>query len=163
MTKFGEDWIVPENCEITEAISHSSFEAKYWALASTTCELQWLTYLLKDLHITCSRPVVFYCDNQSAIHIAANSIFHELNKNSDIDCHIVREKAQQGLMQLLHVSFSNQIANIFTKALPPSLFTINLSKLELIDIIRKITATHNTTSVLIRPGPRPQFCYLTMF
>ncbi|KHN28299.1 hypothetical protein glysoja_041765, partial [Glycine soja] len=75
-------------------------------------------------------------------HIAANSIFHELNKNSDIDCHIVREKAQQGLMQLLHVSFSNQIANIFTKALPPSLFTINLSKLELIDIIRKITATH---------------------
>ena len=30
-------------------ISHSSVEAKYCALATTTCELQWLVYLLCDL------------------------------------------------------------------------------------------------------------------
>nr|KYP51626.1 hypothetical protein KK1_026510 [Cajanus cajan] len=37
-------------------------------------------------------------------------------------------------MRLLPVSFSNQLADMFTKALPPRLFTANLSKLELLDI-----------------------------
>jgi len=63
-----------------------------------------------------------------------NPIFQEHNKHLDIDCHIVREKAQQGLMRLLHVSSSNQIANMFTQALPPNLFNTNSSKLELINI-----------------------------
>lgn len=46
----------------TVSRSSSSSEAKYRALTSTTCELQWLTYLLKDLHVT-----LIYCDNQSAL------------------------------------------------------------------------------------------------
>ena len=33
-------------------VSRSSSEAEYRALASTTCELQWLTYLLQDFRIT---------------------------------------------------------------------------------------------------------------
>lgn len=38
-------------------------------------------------------------------------------------------------MRLLHVSSSsNQLADIFNNTLSPSFFTINLSKLELIDI-----------------------------
>ena len=35
-------------------VSWSSSEAEYRALASSTCELQWLTYLLGDLKVTCT-------------------------------------------------------------------------------------------------------------
>ena len=56
-------------------VSRSSSEAEYRALASTTCELQWLTYLLNDLRVSCSKPAVLCCDNQSALHIAANPVF----------------------------------------------------------------------------------------
>jgi len=52
----------------------------------------------------------------------------------DIDCHLVREKSQAGLMRLLPVSSSNQLANIFTKALPPQLFGTFLSKLGLVNL-----------------------------
>jgi len=115
-------------------VSISSSEAEYRALASTTCELQWLIYLLSDLGISCSKQLVLSCDNQSALHIAANPVFHERTKHLDIDCHLVCEKTKSGLMRLLPVSSSNQLADIFTKALPPRLFTINLSKLELFEI-----------------------------
>jgi len=56
-------------------ISRSSSEDEYRAMTFATCELQWLLYLLRDLHITCVQLPVLYCDNQSAMHIAANPVF----------------------------------------------------------------------------------------
>nr|KYP61333.1 hypothetical protein KK1_015820 [Cajanus cajan] len=47
-------------------VSRSSSEAEYRALASTACEIQWLTYLLEDFRISFTRPALLYCDNQSA-------------------------------------------------------------------------------------------------
>ncbi|XP_031254793.1 uncharacterized protein LOC116112813 [Pistacia vera] len=58
-------------------VSRSSFEVKYSALASTTCELQWLNYLLHDLHMPHPHPALLFCDNMSALQIVANPNFHE--------------------------------------------------------------------------------------
>ena len=85
-------------------VARCSAEAEYRALASATCKLQWLVYLLRDLHIQCTQPAALYCNNQSALNIATNPIFHEHTKHLDIDCRIVREKSQSGLMRLLPVS-----------------------------------------------------------
>jgi hypothetical protein len=115
-------------------ISRSSSEAEYRALASVIYELQWLTFLLRDLRVSRSAPSLLYCDNHNALHIAANLVFHRKTKHLDINCHLVREKSQTGLMKLLSVPSSNHIADIFIKALPPRLFFFNLSKLKLEDI-----------------------------
>lgn len=84
-----------------QTVSCSSAEAEYRALAATR-ELQWLSFLLHDLSQTCVRQSVIY-DSQSALHIAANTVFHEHTKHLDIDCHIVCLKVQQGLMRLIPV------------------------------------------------------------
>src|ERR1044072_1074126 len=115
-------------------VSKSSSEAEYRALAAATCELQWFVYLMKDLQVSCSRIPALYCDNQSALHIAANPVFHERTKHLDIDCHIVREKTQSGLMHLLPVSSNAQVADVFTKPLPFKSFVTFLPKLGMVDI-----------------------------
>ncbi|PNY00882.1 putative copia-type protein [Trifolium pratense] len=117
-------------------VSKSSSEAEYRALASATCELQWLSYLLRDLQVTTDKLHALYCDSQSALHIASNPVFHERTKHLDIDCHIVREKLQGGLMKLLPTSGYNQIADILTKALHPANFHRLFSKLDLHNIFR---------------------------
>ncbi|XP_058746738.1 uncharacterized mitochondrial protein AtMg00810-like [Vicia villosa] len=99
-----------------QTVSRSSSETDYRALAAATCELQWLLYLLCDLRITCDRPPVLYCDNQSALHIAANLVFHERTKHLEIDCHIVREKFMAEVMKLLLISSKSQLADFFTRA-----------------------------------------------
>jgi hypothetical protein len=110
-------------------ISRSSTEAEYRALASTVCEIQWLTYLLADLQVSSISPAVLYCDSQSARHIAANATFHERTKHIDIDCHVVREKLRSKLFKLLPIPSSAQLADILTKPLDPQPFSYLLSKL----------------------------------
>lgn len=115
-------------------VSRSSSEAEYRALVAVTCEIQWLSYLLKDLQVPLDVPTSLYCDNQSAIYLAHNPTFHERTKHIEIDCHIVREKINSGLIHLLPVSSSNQLADVFTKPLFPAPFHTCISKLGLKDI-----------------------------
>jgi len=62
-------------------VSRSSSESEYRTLASLICELQWLSYLFKDLHINFQQLASVYCDNKSAIYIAHNPTFHEKRKH----------------------------------------------------------------------------------
>ncbi|WVY96778.1 hypothetical protein V8G54_028929 [Vigna mungo] len=143
-------------------VSRSSSEAEYRSLASTVCEIQWLTYLLNDLHVAHTSPVLIYCDNQSAIQIASNQVFHERTKHIDIDCHIVREKVVSGLIKLLPISTTMQLADILTKPLPPPTFQLLHSKLGLQNIYAQLegaTVRYIGTLVTARYRYRPVHWY----
>ncbi|XP_019150234.1 PREDICTED: uncharacterized protein LOC109147052 [Ipomoea nil] len=115
-------------------VSRSSSEAEYRALASTVCEIQWLHYLLTDLNVIFDRPTSLFCDNQYAIAIGENHFFHERTKHIEIDCHVVKQEVQEGLIRLLPIPSSQQIADGFTKALPKPAFDTFHSKLGVQDV-----------------------------
>ena len=115
-------------------VSRSSFEVEYRALAATTCEIQWLTYLLQDFQVPFKSPALLYCDGHSALHLASNPVFHERSKHIELDCHVVREKVRSGLVHLLPISTHSQVADLCTKALSPKPFKLLHDKLGMYDI-----------------------------
>ena len=57
------------------------------------------------------------CNNQVALHISSNLVFHEMTKHIEVDCHFIKEKIASGCMITSFVNSNNQLVDIFTKSL----------------------------------------------
>ncbi|KAL8144973.1 hypothetical protein AgCh_003259 [Apium graveolens] len=110
-------------------VARSSAEAEYRAMALTTCEVTWLSALLKDLGIKNLPPTVLRCDNKAALAIVANPVLHERTKYVELDCHYVREQVLAGNIQTTYTPSVEQVVDIFTKVLPVHLHTQHNSRL----------------------------------
>ena len=83
----------------------------------TTCELIWLKQLLQELRFEKDDQMTLVCDNQAALHIASNLVFHERTKHIEVECYFIREKIASGCMTISFFNSSDQLADIFTKSL----------------------------------------------
>ncbi|GJR80268.1 retrovirus-related pol polyprotein from transposon TNT 1-94 [Tanacetum coccineum] len=110
-------------------VARSSAEAEYRAMALTCCEVTWVVSLLKDLGLSDLGPVDLHCDNQAALHIAANPVFHARTKHIEVDCHFVRDQIKAGLIRPSYVNTKLQLADVFTKVVSVDQHKILLSKL----------------------------------
>nr|GEY99433.1 copia protein [Tanacetum cinerariifolium] len=86
-------------------MSRSSSDAKYRAMAQTTCELVWLRSLLDEIGFLQSKPMKMWRDNQAAIYIVTNPVFHErtkhiemVNPRTDTDLTTAVQNALQALL-----------------------------------------------------------------
>ena len=57
------------------------------------------------------------CDNTSAINISKNPVQHARTKHIEIRHHFLRDNVEKKLVEMKFIGTSNQIADIFTKAL----------------------------------------------
>lgn len=110
-------------------VSRSSAEAEYRAMASAAAEVTWVVRLLEELGVQNLQPVTLHCDNQSALHIAKNPVFHERTKHIELDCHFTRDKVLEGLLQLTYLPTRSQLADVLTKVSPSPHFNSLLCKL----------------------------------
>lgn len=69
-------------------VSRSSSKAEYRAVSTAAAEVTWLVRLLQEPGVNNLTPVTLHFDNQSTIHIAKNSIYHERTKHIEVDYHL---------------------------------------------------------------------------
>lgn len=107
-------------------VSLSSAEAEYRALASTTTEITWVTYILKDI-----RPPLIFYDNISALFMTVNPVLHARTKCIEINYHFVQERVAPGSLVTQFLKSTNQIADVFPKPLAKASFQTLPNNLEL--------------------------------
>ena len=84
----------------------------------------WIKHLLEELKLVAKMPMTMHCDNQAAIHIASNPLFHERTK------HITQEKVEDGLISIPYITTRVQIVDMFILVPTPSKVEITNSKIQ---------------------------------
>uniref|UniRef100_H3HAK5 Reverse transcriptase Ty1/copia-type domain-containing protein n=1 Tax=Phytophthora ramorum TaxID=164328 RepID=H3HAK5_PHYRM len=136
-------------------VALSSTEAEYMALSEATQEAVWLKVFLCELgEMASDEAVKIYEDNQGSITLAKNPQFHKRTKHIDIRYHFVREKVEDGQVVLQYVSTTNMLADMMTKAIPATQFSVLRSKLG----IQGAIAVESSGSV-VKKAPRAAAVY----
>ena len=76
---------------------------------------------------------MFY-DNQATKRIAKNAVHHDRTKYVERDRHFIKEKMEEGIIELIYIPTSLQTAKILTKALPRTNYEDLRFKLGMINI-----------------------------
>lgn len=79
------------------------------------------------------RPILLV-DNQSAVKLVKNPVYHKRTKHIDVRYHYIRDKYEKNKLKIKSISSENQLADIFTKALPKFRFEILRSKLNIVKL-----------------------------
>nr|GEV57138.1 retrovirus-related Pol polyprotein from transposon TNT 1-94 [Tanacetum cinerariifolium] len=61
--------------------------------------------------------ILMYCDSKAAIAISCNPVQYSRTKHIDVRYHFIKEKVENGIVELFFVRTEYQLADLFTKAL----------------------------------------------
>jgi hypothetical protein len=97
--------------------SSSSTEAEYRAYLSASQEAQWLRKLTFDIHRAVSEKTKIWSDNQGAIQLAKNPVYHARTKHIGVHYNFTKDLVINKEIQIEYVPTDEMVADIFTKAL----------------------------------------------
>ncbi|XP_048623732.1 secreted RxLR effector protein 161-like [Brassica napus] len=100
-----------------EVVALSSCEAEFMAGTEAARQAIWLRDLLSEITGQQSEKVVIRIDNQSAIALTKNPVFHGRSKHIHRRYHFIRECVENGQIEVEYVHGDKQKADILTKAL----------------------------------------------
>ena len=100
-----------------KTVALSSCQAEYIAAAAAACQGIWLVRLLDDLFGEADIKIQLKVDNQSAISLSKNPVYHDRSKHIETRYHFIRECVENGQVVVEHVRTEDQMADILTKAL----------------------------------------------
>ncbi|GJT44281.1 retrotransposon protein, putative, ty1-copia subclass [Tanacetum coccineum] len=92
-------------------------EAEYMALTEAVKEAIWLRGLLEELDVELN-TVAVNGDNQGAIHLSRNHVFHERTKHINVRYHFIREVLEAKTVKILKVGTEYNAADALTKVVP---------------------------------------------
>ncbi len=97
-------------------VALSTCEAEYMALTDAVQEAKFLKQLCVDLGIVqVSFSVILNVDNQGAINLAKNPMYHKRSKHIDVKYHFIRSEVSRGTVKLVYIPTNENVADIFTK------------------------------------------------
>ncbi|UYV82101.1 LIG1, partial [Cordylochernes scorpioides] len=77
-------------------IALSTTESEYIAACSAAKELIWIRRLLQGIGCDITKETELYIDNQAAIKLVENPVFHKRTKHIDVRYHFIRSKHEEG-------------------------------------------------------------------
>jgi len=98
-------------------IAQSTTEAEYIAINTATKEAIYIKSILDELGYYKQDKFPIYSDNNGALLLAKNPVFHERTKHISVKYHYIRDLIEKGIIDLIYINTLEQKADGLTKAL----------------------------------------------
>ena len=98
-------------------IAQSTTEAEYIAINASAKEAIYIKSILGELGYYKQDKFPIYSDNNGALLLAKNPVFHERTKHISVKYHYIRDLIDKGIIDLIYINTSEQKADGLTKAL----------------------------------------------
>ena len=105
------------NSKLQRVTALSTAEAEFIAVSEACKELMWMKKLMEEVQ-NVKLPMTVMEDNQAAIAMIKNPVYHARTKHIDIRYHFIRELYQEGQIRLEYCPSSENIADLMTKPIP---------------------------------------------
>ena len=97
-----------------KVVTHSSCEFEYVGLSEAGNEAVYLQQLQGEMRIG-TEKVLLLGDNESSLKLAMNPVFHKRSKHIRIKYHSLRDRVEEGLIELGKVDRGLNAADMLTK------------------------------------------------
>ena len=104
------------------SVALSSCEAEIMASSEAAKEAVYLKRFAEELEISDGSPLPLHGDNKGARDLAYNPEHHQRSKHIDRRHFYVRETIENGELVVPYVKTDDNLADFFTKSLPPKKF-----------------------------------------
>ena len=120
-------------CSKQGSTADSTTEAEFIAASEAAKEAVWIKNFVTELGIVPSSAdsIPLYCDNNGAIAQAKEPRAHSKSKHVERKYRVIREIIDRKDIVVLKIQGEDNIADPFTKALPPKLFDRHVEEMGL--------------------------------
>lgn len=118
-------WFKHGLLELSKSKYSATFKQRSWIQITDECYSRTsmdTISILRELGIYQTRSLSLWCDNLGTIYLSTNSTFHARIKHIKVDFHFVWERVALKILEIIFISSSDEIADIFTKPLPKCQF-----------------------------------------
>ena len=101
------------------------------ALTRAMKQILWMHAAMDEVGYPQPKPAILYNDNSGAVLLTQNTKNNTKVKHINIRYHYIRERVEEGEIEVRRVASANNLADMFTKQLPRVAFQKHCAALQL--------------------------------
>ncbi|GJS80594.1 hypothetical protein Tco_0730475 [Tanacetum coccineum] len=125
--------IVTMQCKKQTMVANSTTEAKYIAASHCYRQVLWIQNQMLDYGYNFTQTKI-HVDNESAICVIKNPVYHSKIKHIEIGHHFIRDSYEKRLIKMVKIHTYHNVADLLTKAFDVSRFNFLVASIGMLNL-----------------------------
>ncbi|GKC78123.1 hypothetical protein Tco_1128897 [Tanacetum coccineum] len=124
--------LISWHCKKQIIVAKSTTEAKYIAASNCCGQVLWLQNQLLDYGYNFMKTKI-HVDNESAICVVKNPVYHSKTKHIEIRHHFIRDSYEKKLIEMVKIHTDYNVSDLLTKAFDVTRFQFLIASIGMLN------------------------------
>ncbi|GJT36614.1 putative ribonuclease H-like domain-containing protein [Tanacetum coccineum] len=125
--------LISWQCKKQTVVANSTTEAEYIAASHCCGQVLWIQNQMLDYGYNFMQTKI-HVDNESAICVVKNPVYHSKTKHIEIRHHFIRDSYEKRLIEMVKIHTDNNVADLLTKAFDVSTFNFLVASICMLNL-----------------------------